>query len=68
MGKGKKGVEVPPFWESPIVDPHEVLTPAIINRGARWFKVNLWFGRLYGSVLGGEGFVAESGGECGGTF
>jgi len=39
-----------------------------MNRGARWFKVNLLFGRLYGSVLGGEGFLAESGGECGGAF
>jgi len=28
----------------------------------------LLFGRFYGSVLGGEGFVAESGGECGGAF
>jgi len=34
----------------------------------RCFKVNLLFARLYGSVLGGEGFVAESGGECGGAL
>jgi hypothetical protein len=34
----------------------------------RWFKVNLLFGNLYGSVLGGEGFVAELGGECGGAL
>jgi hypothetical protein len=39
-----------------------------VNGPGRWFKVNLLFGSLYGSVLGGEGFVAESGGECGGAL
>jgi hypothetical protein len=39
-----------------------------IEERGRWFKVNLLFGSVYGSVLGGEGFVAELGGECGGAL
>ena len=40
----------------------------IVRERGRSFKVNLLFESLYGSVLGSEGFVAESGGECGGAL
>ncbi len=50
-------------------DPHAQLQPQkewcdIEGIWGRWFQVNLLSGRLYASVLGGEDFVAESGGEC----
>ena len=38
------------------------------GNGGRWFKGNLIFESLYGSVLGDEGFLAELGGECGGPL
>jgi len=41
-----------------------VMKAAKRRRRGGWFKVNLLSGRLYASVLGGEGFVAELGGEC----
>ena len=40
---------------------------ARVKRG-RWFKVNLLFRSLYGSVIGGKRFVVESSGECGGAL
>jgi uncharacterized protein (AIM24 family) len=40
----------------------------IVRERGRSFKVNLLFESLYGSVLGGEGFVAESNGEGGGAL
>jgi len=33
------------------------------GNGGRWFKVNLLYGSLYGSVLKDGDFVAELGGE-----
>ena len=39
-----------------------------LEERGRSFKVNSLFESLYGSVLGGEGFVAESNGEGGGAL